>query len=140
MFTDSMITPARGTSMMAARTTGMGFTVYGAGMGFDLNNPGGTATKSTYSASMYSGVTFWVMGSSAGAVRFNVSDKASDPSGSICMGTSGTSQCNDHHGHTLTPSTSWQQVSFTWSQLTQQGHEPPIPVPSPRASRRSLPM
>jgi hypothetical protein len=101
----------------------MGFTVYGAGMGFDLNNAGGSATKSTYDASKYSGVTFWVMGSESGtgAVRFNVPDKATDPSGGLCSGT-GTSQCNDHHGHALTLSTTWTQVNFTWAQLTQQGY------------------
>jgi len=125
-FKDSAITPPRplgdgGTSTMAAMMSGGGFTSYGAGMGFDLENPGGGAAKGTYNASTYSGVTFWAMGSAGGTVRFNVPDKATDASGGICMGSTGTSQCNDHHGHALTLTTSWQQVTFTWAQLTQQG-------------------
>jgi hypothetical protein len=128
-FKDSMITPPRprgdaGVSTMAAMMSGMGFTVYGAGMGFDLSNPGGGAAKSTYDATKYAytGVTFWAMGSAGGAVRFNVPDRATDPSGGVCMGSTGTSQCNDHHGHALALTTSWQQFTFTWADLTQQGY------------------
>jgi hypothetical protein len=125
-FTDSAIVPPRttddgGTSSMAARTTGSGFTAYGAGMGFDLDDPGAGAAKHTYDASSYSGVTFWAMGSAGGSVRFNVPDKATDPSGGICMGSTGTDQCNDHHGHALMLTTTWAQFTFTWAQLTQQG-------------------
>jgi len=125
-FTDSAIVPPRttedgGTSSMAARTTGSGFTAYGAGMGFDLDDPGAGAAKHTYDASSYSGVTFWAMGSAGGSVRFNVADKATDPSGGICMGSTGTDQCNDHHGHALMLTTTWQEFTFTWAQLTQQG-------------------
>ncbi len=125
-FTDSAVVPPRttgdgGASSMAARTTGSGFTAYGAGMGFDLDDPGAGAAKHPYDASSYSGVTFWAMGSAGGSVRFNVSDKASDPSGGVCMGSTGTAQCNDHHGHALTLTATWQQFTFTWSQLTQQG-------------------
>ncbi|MGO9835288.1 MAG: hypothetical protein ACLP1X_13830 [Polyangiaceae bacterium] len=113
--------PDGGPGTMAAMMMGMGFTSYGAGMGFDLSNAGGTATKGTYNASAYSGVTFWAMGAAGGVVRFNVPDKDTDPSGGVCSGTS-TSQCNDHHGHTLTLTTTWQQFTFTWAELTQQGY------------------
>jgi hypothetical protein len=125
-FTDSAIVPPRttedgGTSSMAARTTGSGFTAYGAGMGFDLDDPGAGAAKRTYDASSYSGVTFWAMGSAGGSVRFNVADKATDPSGGIFMGSTGPDQCSDHHGHALMLTTTWQEFTFTWAQLTQQG-------------------
>lgn len=125
-FTDSAVTPALstgdgGSSTMAARMTGSGFTVYGAGMGFDLQNPGGTATKGLYDASMYSGVTFWAMGTAGGPVRFNVPDKATDMVGGVCSGT-GAMQCSDDHGHSLTLTSTWQQFSFPWAQLTQQGY------------------
>jgi hypothetical protein len=125
-FTDSAIMPPRtygdgGTSTKAARTQGSGFTAYGAGMGVHLNDPGGGAALQTYDASMYTGVTFWAMGSAGGAVRFDVSDKATDPSGGVCMGTSGQNQCSDYHGHTLTLTTSWQPFTFTWADLTQLG-------------------
>jgi len=111
------------TTTMAAMMSGMGFTTYGAGMGFDLNDPGGTATKAPYNASMYSGITFWVMGSASGTgmVRFNVPDKYTDPSGGICSG-SAANQCNDHHGHVLTLTSTWTQVTYTWAELTQQGY------------------
>jgi len=113
--------PDGGPSTMAAMMSGMGFTVYGARMGFDLNSAGGTATKGSYNASAYSGISFWAMGSAGGVVRFNVPDKDTDPSGGVCSGT-GANQCTDDHGHTLTLTTSWQQFSFTWAELTQQGY------------------
>jgi hypothetical protein len=43
--------------LYAATTSGTGFTVYGAGMGFDFNN---TAAKSCpYDASAYTGIKFY---------------------------------------------------------------------------------
>jgi len=113
--------PDGGPATMAAMMSGMGFTVYGAGMGFDLNSAGGAAAKGSYNASAYSGISFWAMGSAGGVVRFNVPDKDTDPSGGVCSGT-GANQCTDDHGHTLTLTTSWQQFSFTWAELTQQGY------------------
>src|SRR5262249_25593922 len=53
-------------STRAAHTTGSGFTTWGAGMGFDLNNNG--MTKLPYNAGAFTGISFW--GKGAQAIRF----------------------------------------------------------------------
>src|SRR5437773_1386217 len=47
-------------SMYCAHTTGSGFTDYGAGFGFDLNNDAGT--KGIYDVGAFTGVAFWAKG------------------------------------------------------------------------------
>jgi hypothetical protein len=110
----------RGSSLHAAHTSGSGFTVWGAGMGFDLNDQGGSSTKQTYDASSFTGFTFWVMAGQGGAtsVRFNVPTKATDPAGNICTP---AAKCNDHFGTTVNLTTSWTQVTVNFSQLQQLG-------------------
>jgi hypothetical protein len=110
----------RGSSTHAAHTTGSGFTVWGAGMGFDLNDQGGSSTKQTYDASNFTGFTFWVMAGQGGAttVRFNVPTKATDPAGNLC---SPAAKCNDHFGTTVQLTMSWTQVTINFSQLQQLG-------------------
>src|SRR5690606_1927607 len=60
---DSDFAPSAGgptDSGFMARTTGSGFTEWGAGMGFDLNNPGDA--KGTWDASAFTGVAFKARG------------------------------------------------------------------------------
>jgi len=106
----------------AAETAGSGFTNWGAGMGFDLNNQGGNSPKQTYSVSGcgYTGLQFWarVGATSTTAVRLNVPDKNTDPSGGVCAP---ASKCNDHFGEALTLSTAWTLVTVHWTDLKQQG-------------------
>src|SRR5262249_39465772 len=107
----------RSGSMHAAHMSGKGFTTWGAGMGLDLNHPGG-GTRASLDASKYKGVTFWAM-AGAGAttsLRVNFPDKDTDPSGGTC----GT-KCQDHFGAVLTLSSSWTQQTIQFSDLKQQG-------------------
>jgi hypothetical protein len=118
-FVHELITPARGSSTKAAHTTGSaGFTTWGAGMAFDLNNPGGTSPKSTYSAAAYTGITFFAKASATITVRVNVSTPPTEPGpvGS-CTGT----KCSDHYGKAITLSTAWTPVTLTFGELAQQG-------------------
>ena len=118
-FVHELITPARGTSTKAAHTTGTaGFTTWGAGMAFDLNNPGGTSPKSTYAATAYTGITFYAKASAALTVRVNVSTPPTEP-GPIgtCTGT----KCSDHFGKAITISTAWTPITVTFAELAQQG-------------------
>jgi hypothetical protein len=119
-FTPTAIPGGRGTSMHAAHTSGSGFTTWGAGMAFDLNNAGGAgAVKGVYDASAYTGLTFWAkIDSGSGAVRLNVADKDTDPSGGVC---SPAAKCNDHYGSNLTLTTTWTEYTIAFSSLTQQG-------------------
>jgi hypothetical protein len=116
----SAITPPRAASTMAAETTGMGFTVWGSGFGFDLNNDG--TMKQPYDASTYTGVTFWAKAGSGSvtSVRMNVQDAQTAPEGGVCM-PSVMNSCNDHRGATVNLTTDWQQFTFTFASMTQQG-------------------
>ena len=101
------ITPARGTSTKAQHTSGSGFTVWGAGLGVNLNSP--TAAKGLFDASAYSGVTFWAKGT--GTIKFSVPTKATDASGGVCT------VCSDHYATTFMLSATWTQVTIKWADL-----------------------
>lgn len=119
-FAMEAIMPPRDASTYAARMVGMGFTSYGAGMGFDLNAMG--TTKTGYDASGYIGVTFWARigkGTSA-ALRVNISDKDTAPDGKVCNDAKG--KCNDHFGADLTLTESWKQYTLKFSELKQVGY------------------
>jgi hypothetical protein len=119
-FMPSPIVPPRGSSAHAARSTGNGFTGWGAGMGFDLNSQGAQSQKGTYDASAYTGFTFWARSGTgtASAIRFNVPDKDTDPSGGVC---SPSSKCNDHYGVNLTLTDQWVQYTVKYGDLHQLG-------------------
>ena len=99
-------------------------TQWGAGLAFDLDNPGGTATsKIGYDASGrgYRGLTFWArLGETLGAsptvsVQFN--DINTDPSGGQCSG----SGCYDAYYVSIALTQTWTQYTVYWSQLTTRG-------------------
>lgn len=124
-FTMTAITPPREASTSAAHMAGMGFTMYGGGMGFDLNAMG--TTKSGYDASGYSGVTFFARigkGASA-ALRVNISDKDTAPEGGVCNNAKG--KCNDFHGQDITLTEDWKQYTIKFTDLKQQGYGDPFP-------------
>ena len=116
-FLPETIPGGRGTSTKAAHTSGSGFTTWGAGMAFDLNNAGGTATKGTYSAAGFSGITFYAKASASLPLRVNVSTSSTDPVGGICSG----AKCNDHFGSSITLSTAWTAYTLTFKDIKQQG-------------------
>jgi hypothetical protein len=123
-FPMSPITPPRGTSNYAANTTGSGFTTWGAGIGFDLNNGGGDsgAGKQPYDASQYKGITFWAKAGPGGIgnIRMNVQDAQTAPEGGICS-TTATKGCNDHRGTSVSLTQDWKQFTFTFDSLKQLG-------------------
>lgn len=121
-FKPDAVMPARSGSTFAAHTSGSGFTVWGAGMGFDVNNPGGTAKK-VYDASAYSGITFWAKGTASKAVRMNIPTKDTSPEGNLCnMTDAGDSVCNDHFGTTLTLTADWTQQTVDFANDLAQSH------------------
>ncbi len=135
-FKPAALNPARCTSHFAAETAGMGFTTWGAGVGFNFNDPGngeGGSAKSTYDASAFTGIGFYAKAANAvvsSAVTVSVTDDQTDPAGGICnpTGTSkATNQCNDafaiSFGTSPLPALTadWQWVQFKWTDLKQQG-------------------
>ena len=116
-FTMTMLSTPRGDSKVAARTNGSGFTMWGAGMGLNLNSMG--STKSSYDASGYTGLTFWAMAAqgSTTSLRVSVPDADTTPEGGVCAG----DKCNDHIGTSIELGTSWKQYSLKFSDLKQEG-------------------
>jgi hypothetical protein len=122
-FTMSLLSAPRENSKYAARTSGAGFAVWGAGMGFNLSNKG--TTVSVYDASGYTGLTFWAMAAadSVTSVRVNVADEDTSPEGGVCADT----KCNDHFGTSIELSTSWKQYALKFSDMQQSGFGDPFP-------------
>ena len=122
-FTMSALSTPRETSTFAARTSGSGFTAWGAGMGLNLNSMG--TTKSAYDASGYTGLTFWAMAAagSATTVRVSVADADTSPEGGVCMG----DKCNDHFGAPIELGATWKQYALKFSELKQEGFGQPFP-------------
>jgi hypothetical protein len=107
----------------AANTHGGGFTVWGAGYGFNFKDPGdgdGGSLKSTYDASAYSGITFWAKagaGSDKG-LRVNVSNKETDPAGAVCAP---ADKCSDHFGSPVTLTADWAKYTLPFAKMAQSG-------------------
>jgi hypothetical protein len=127
-FLPSVITPPRGSSNYASRTNGLGFTVWGAGMGFNVNDPPSgpnQGKRSTYDAGGYDGFVFWARigtGTTA-AVRFNVPNKDTDPAGGVC---SPPSACSDYFGKNLVLTDTWTMYIVKYSDLQQLGWGQPV--------------
>ncbi|MDI1449772.1 carbohydrate binding domain-containing protein [Polyangium sp. 6x1] len=110
-FEMTALSPARGSSMYGANTKGNGFTTWGAGFGFDLNNDG--VAKKAYNASQFAGIQFWAkVGSGTGAVRFNVGDSQTTPEANNCGMT-----CSDDFGANVTLTADWQEFKFSFAEL-----------------------
>jgi hypothetical protein len=115
-FAPQVITVARAGSMRAAHTAGSGYT--SAGMGVNFNSPPG-ASRGVYNASAYVGVTFWAIGT--GMISMSMPNRDTDPAGGVC-GDGGRGGCYDHFQTSLIlSSTTWQQYTFTFSELRQKG-------------------
>jgi hypothetical protein len=108
-------------TLNAANTTGTGFTTWGAGMGFDLNNmgdkTGGPGMKEIYDASKWQGIAFHAKGNIP-SIRVKVIIQAVIPEAE--NGTC-TAMCSDAHGKIIALSPDWQQFSATWAELLQEG-------------------
>jgi Carbohydrate binding domain (family 11) len=119
-FLPTVIPGGRGTSAHAAETHGSGFTVWGSGMGFDLNNSG--TAKHAYSVAGFTGLAFWAHGTPA-SIRVNVLTTETTPtaSGGTC-----TLTCSDNYGATLDLGSGWVQYVVPFTSLMQQGWGTPV--------------
>jgi hypothetical protein len=102
-----------------------GCTIWGAGIGADLNQPaaadGGTYTgpKVPYDVTQYKGVTFWAQ---AGAtsdtalrIKFPMTDETKVEDGGTCVDST-TNKCSDDFGEqfNLPGNGSWKQFTIKW--------------------------
>jgi hypothetical protein len=114
--------PGRDGSGFAARMAGSGFTDWGAGMAFNLDDPGdgkGGPARMAYDASAYQGVALWAMSPMPTKLRVSFPNKDTDPQGGVCNAMK--DQCNDHFGVDLALGTEWQQFVIPFSSLKQDG-------------------
>lgn len=115
-----------GGSAYAATMTGSGFTEWGAGMGFDLNNPGddsgGAGTKGLWDGSAFTGIAFRARGTVP--VRLALVTAAVVPvefGGDCTPSEAEGEECDDAHGRTFTLSDEWTQYLVPFDQATQGG-------------------
>lgn len=140
-----------GVSVGFARTTGTGFSGWGAGVGFDLSHPQ-NASKAPYNASGYNGLRFWIRARiddpsvaqadrqyiSLMTVKVLDSQSVGGGEGGVCL-PSGTKKCGDAFSFPIqlqaagstTPAgpcanapcdfSKWQKIDVTWDKFKQAG-------------------
>jgi len=113
-------------SLFMAQTSGSGFTDWGAGMGFDLNNPGddmgGAGMKSTHDASAYTGVAFLAKGNVTVRAALFVEAVVPVEYGGTCVGgTAEGEECNDAHGKDFALTDEWKQYVVPFDGAAQGG-------------------
>lgn len=141
-----------GVSVGFARTTGGGFTTWGAGFGFDLAHPK-TAGKSPYDASAYTGLHLYVKAVVDGpntpkeqqhvtAISINLLDSDNVPpsGGGVCIDDSKVTpakKCQDVFSYNIALQggtkdfSTWQEVKVKWTDFAQAGWGTPAPSGGP---------
>ena len=111
--------PGRAGSNYAMHVSGFGFTGWGATLGVNLVMA--ISGSCPYDASAYQGVTFWAKGT--GSTRLQLPTSATEDAsfGGTCV-----TNCGDHYGAAVVLGTDWQQYSFRWADLAQDGFGTPV--------------
>lgn len=131
---ESGFTPSAGGadgSAFAAATSGSGFTEWGAGMGFDLNNPeavGLTGPRGPYDASGYRSIAFKARGNVAVRVGLEtVGVTPTDRGGTCTPSTVEGMECEDLHGSLVNLSSEWKDYELEFAALRQGGWGKAVP-------------
>ncbi len=112
-------------SAFAANTSGMGFTVWGAGMGFDLNSQ--MSVKHTYDASAFHGIEFKAKGSGPVRAAVMIAGVISSDVGGACTPSTVAGQgCDDGHGSVLFLTSEWANYKLAFSDIRQAGWGKPV--------------
>ena len=117
-------------SMFAMLFTGMGCSVFGAGVGTDLAAPAagdaGTTTtavaKTPYDVSAYKGVSFWSRADKGSSMRFKMpmTDETKTTDGGTCVDST-TAKCSDDFGANIALTKSWVKHTIMFSTMKQEG-------------------
>ena len=117
-------------SMFAMHFTGMGCSVFGAGVGTDLAAPAsadagattGSAAKTPYDVTAYSGISFWVRADKGSSIRFKMpmTDDTKTTDGGSCVD-SATAKCSDDFGANIALTKSWAKKTVMFSTMKQEG-------------------
>jgi hypothetical protein len=118
-------------SAFSAATSGSGFTVWGAGMGFDLNNPtavGLTGPRAPYDASRFTSIAFKAKGNVPIRVSLEVVGVTPTDRGGTCTpSTTMGEECDDLHGAPVDLTSDWQEYVLRFDELRQGGWGKTVP-------------
>lgn len=107
-------------SLFSAETSGSGFSVWGAGIGVDLNNEGdpdgGDGMRMTWDASAHQGIVFHARGTVPIRVKLLVEGVIPTETGGTCE-----ADCEDAHGKIVALSNEWQQYTVSFEEAFQEG-------------------
>jgi hypothetical protein len=110
-------------SNFCARTTGNGFTLWGAGMGFDLN-AGATdnAPKGSIDASAHTGISFMAKGNQPILFIVQTSGVLPTDQGGTCVPSMvAGEECEDAHGKSIALTSVWKEYKVPFTGLAQAG-------------------
>ncbi|HYQ46509.1 MAG TPA: hypothetical protein VER11_31285 [Polyangiaceae bacterium] len=114
----------RGASAKGLHETGMGYAVWGSGVGADLAHlPTG---KTTYDASAYDSVTFWARAESSLTLAVVMPDIDTDPVGMKCD--QANTACDHHYYKTVTVGITWQRYTVAFADLVLEPGTLPAPT------------
>lgn len=109
-------------STQVIHTVGTGHTVWGAGLGLDLNNTGGSGeTKDIYDASAYTGISFWARAAQPVSISVVCPDKNTEPAIGNCT----TGVCDDHFVTMVHIGTTWQKYNVSFASLRRSSSSEP---------------
>lgn len=108
------------------------FTMWGAGIGTDLNSEMGA--KQTVDLSLYKGVSFYIKkrGGDAKSVKVILGDKNTAPEGDACLDEAGPEQC-DPFTKSVLVTNAWKKQTVLFSGLAQGAWGKPVDAFSPDA-------
>jgi hypothetical protein len=107
-------------SSFYAGSTGSGFTVWGAGIGFDFQNDG--VTKAPYDASAFSGIAFSAKGTVSMRVNLMTDATLDETLGGSCVPEGGENgDCGDGHGLDIVLTDTWTQYLVPFDGVSQVG-------------------
>ena len=117
-------------SMFGFHSTGMGFTVFGAGFGADFAPKTAGALDSTvYDASAYTGIALYAKAAAPIGLRVSVSDGGTAVEGKVCKDTTDKTdktRCGDYFGSDLTLTTAWAEYVLPFAAMKQRGFGLPV--------------
>ncbi len=109
-----------GSSLFMAQTSGSGFTLWGAGLGVDLNNEGdpkgGPGVRMIYDASAHQGIVFHARGNGPVRVKLLVDAVVPADTGGSCA-----ADCEDAHGKIVPLGEEWAQYTVGFDEVFQEG-------------------
>ena len=115
-------------SMFAMHFSGMGCSVFGAGVGTDLAAPAATdagttaAAKVPYDVTAYTGISFWTRADKGSSLRFKMpmTDETKTTDGGSCTETA-AAKCSDDFGSNIALTKSWVKHTVMFAAMKQEG-------------------